>query len=208
MKTLGLQLLHLASRHIVTAMQNLWSWPHLMGYSTQRASLSSMLFLCCIWSCRVSHEGEPLLLHDAVLLCGHVLASQPYWRCAVQITVNFSCIKNSSVSCFIYKAFIAGGVRAASMLVSATSSNAILGGQQLAQAVNVSCRLQLAVLALWNLSLYTCAWYSRWHAVICIHGDVYSLVSNTCSSFAAWRSSAEQLSHALWADPLLSTYWL
>ncbi len=32
----------------------------------------------------------------------------------------------------------AGGVSAASMLVSATSSNAILGGQQLAQAVDVS----------------------------------------------------------------------
>ena len=37
----------------------------------------------------------------------------------------------------------AGGVSAASMLVSATSSNAILGGQQLAQAVDVSCTCAL-----------------------------------------------------------------
>lgn len=32
---------------------------------------------------------------------------------------------------------VAGGVSAASMLISATSTNAILGGQQLAQAVDV-----------------------------------------------------------------------
>jgi len=38
----------------------------------------------------------------------------------------------------IVKEILAGGVSAASMLVSATSSNAILGGQQLAQAVDVS----------------------------------------------------------------------
>ncbi len=38
----------------------------------------------------------------------------------------------------IMKEFFAGGVSAASMLVSATSSDAILGGQQLAQAVDVS----------------------------------------------------------------------
>jgi len=44
--------------------------------------------------------------------------------------------------------YFAGGVSAASMLVSATSSNAILGGQQLAQAVDVgkTCALCVAVI--------------------------------------------------------------
>ena len=39
----------------------------------------------------------------------------------------------------------AGGVSAASMLVSATSSNAILGGQQLAQAADVSLYSPIAI---------------------------------------------------------------
>ena len=58
----------------------------------------------------------------------------------------------------------AGGVSAASMLVSATSSNAILGGQQLAQAADVGATCPT------NLPVYTGTVLQCFNCLQCMHG--------------------------------------